>query len=149
MQLMRVCCYRGNKLGGCTDACGLAQEASKVPNGRRRAVSKGSIDAAGTAQIVRHLEEDPLIQLRQDAGGLPVMDTSSDNLTNGLRPRATPSARAPIQLPIMTQDCRSKVMSILWANWEVIAMILQLPCGDILHTQSMRAPPKACACLTV
>ena len=100
----------------------LLQEASKVPNGKRKPVSAGSIDAASTAQFVRHLEEDPLIQLQQDAAGtLPLTDahSHSDNLTTGLRACAMPAALKALQLPIMTQDVRSRIMSILWANWEV------------------------------
>ena len=102
----------------------MAQEASKIPNGKKKVVSAGSIDAASTAQFVRHLEEDPLIQVQQDAGGLPVMDAHSDKLTNGLRASTTPSALTNLQLPIMTQEVRSRIMGILWANWEVRTSLL-------------------------
>ena len=109
----------------------LAQEASNIP-ADKKVVSAGSIDAASTAQFVRHLEEDPLIQPHRDAGGLPRGDPHSDNLTNGLRAGARPSPLASLQLPILTQDTRSRLMSILWANWEVSAtttvLLFLMPC---------------------
>ena len=110
----------------------MAQEASKIPNGSKKAVSAGSIDAASTAQFVRHLEEDPLIQVQQDAGVLSVMDAHGDNLTNGLRACATPSALTKVQLPIMTQEVRSRIMGILWANWEVL-IPFHCCCPSILY----------------
>lgn len=96
------------------------QEASKPPNGKGTLKSKGSIDAANAAQFVRHLEEDPLIQTEQADGGLSRMQPHTENLTNGLRACATPQALADaFQLPIMTREIRTRVMGILWANWEV------------------------------
>lgn len=97
----------------------MAQDACKAPAGKKKVVSAGSIDAASTAQFVRHLEEDPLIQPHQESGGLPAADAHSGNLTNGLRAGAMPSPLTGLQLPILTQDVRSRLMSILWANWEV------------------------------
>ena len=99
--------------------CAMSQEASKTPYGKKKPVSAGSIDAASTAQFVRHLEEDPLIQAQQNAGALPMTNarTQIDNLTNG---SSTPSPLTSLQLPMMNEEVRSRIMSMLWANWEVI-----------------------------
>lgn len=96
------------------------QEASKAPAKKDRVASQSSIDAANAAQFVRHLEEDPLIHPDQAVGGLAVRGPHTDNLTNGLRACASPGkAEHNVQLPLMTEAVRARIMSILWANWEV------------------------------
>jgi len=107
----------------------MVQEASKVPNGKKKPVQKGSIDAANAAQFVRHLEEDPLIQRKQDAGGLSMMDAHSDNLTYGSQACASSKTLAHFQLPVMNGDMRARIMGILWANWEVLSKTPVSPCS--------------------
>jgi hypothetical protein len=96
------------------------QEASKAPARKDSDASQSSIDAANAAQFVRHLEEDPLIHPDQAVGGLAVGAHHRDNLTDGLRACASPrKAEHDVQLPLMTEAVRARIVSILWANWEV------------------------------
>ncbi len=96
------------------------QEASKAPAAKDMVASQSSIDAANAAQIVRHLEEDPLIHPDQGVGCLAVRGPIPDNLTSGLRAYALlEKAEHHVQLPFMTKAVRARIMSILWANWEV------------------------------
>lgn len=113
--------------------CHMVQEASKIPNGKKEAVQTSSIDAANAAQFVRHLEEDPLIQRKQDAGGLSMMDAHSDNLTCGSGACAPSKTLEHLQLPVMNRDMRARIMGILWANWEVLSKIPLSPCSLLLH----------------
>ncbi len=88
--------------------CHMVQEASKIPNGEKEAVQTSSIDAANAAQFVRHLEEDPLIQRKQDAGGLSMMDAHSDNLTCGSGACAPSKTLEHLQLPVMNRGHASQ-----------------------------------------
>ena len=96
------------------------QEASRPSDVRIEAQAQCGLDAASTAQFVSHLEDDPLIQEMEAAGGLPMRDQDTENLTAGLRAcAASHRSAASYQLPFMTREMHSKIMSILWANLEV------------------------------
>ena len=100
----------------------LLQEASKPSDVTLPAEvqAQGSLDAANAAQFVSHLEADPLVQDMEAAGGLSMRDQGAEDLTAGLRAcAASDRSAASYQLPVMTREMHSRIMSILWANLEV------------------------------
>ena len=128
------------------------QEASRPPDVRieaqAHAHAQGSFDAANAAQFVSHLEDDPLIQNMEAAGSLPMREQNTENITAGLSACASSDrSAASYQLPVMTREMHSRIMSILWGQpgGEPSSLLLCM----CMHVHIERCQPLADSIFTV